>query len=209
MRSRSSPSADSSRRSGSTCCCRRLRRSRIGARSSSCSLPATAACARRSRPSASGSGWASASRLLGHVADPSDVYQAADLFVQSADYEGTPNAVLEAMAFEVPIVATDAGGTRELIRHARGRPDRAAGRSSSAACGDRLGDHRPGGGAGYRAESARARSRNGSGVRDPNAARRGDLRGARRRTRSAPLADAPTARDFVEQIQHRLQARGP
>ncbi len=56
------------------------------------------------------------SRLLGHVADPSDLYQAADVFVQSADYEGTPNAVLEAMAFEVPIVATDAGGTRELIR---------------------------------------------------------------------------------------------
>jgi len=54
--------------------------------------------------------------LLGHVPDPSDVYHAADLFVQSADYEGTPNAVLEAMAFEVPIVATDAGGTRELIR---------------------------------------------------------------------------------------------
>lgn len=63
-------------------------------------------------------GLTGASRLVGHVADPSDVYQAADLFVQSADYEGTPNAVLEAMAFEVPIVATDAGGTRELIRHA-------------------------------------------------------------------------------------------
>jgi L-malate glycosyltransferase len=58
-----------------------------------------------------------ASRLLGHIADPSDLYRAADLFVQSADYEGTSNAVLEAMAFEVPIVATDAGGTRELIRH--------------------------------------------------------------------------------------------
>jgi glycosyltransferase involved in cell wall biosynthesis len=54
--------------------------------------------------------------LLGHVSDLSDVYHAADLFVQSADYEGTPNAVLEAMAFEVPIVATDAGGTSELVR---------------------------------------------------------------------------------------------
>jgi glycosyltransferase involved in cell wall biosynthesis len=62
-------------------------------------------------------GLGRASRLLGHVADPADVYQAADVFVQSADNEGTPNAVLEAMAFEVPIVATDAGGTRELIRH--------------------------------------------------------------------------------------------
>jgi glycosyltransferase involved in cell wall biosynthesis len=53
--------------------------------------------------------------LLGHVPDPSVVYHAADLFVQSADYEGTPNAVLEAMAFEVPVVATDAGGTREVL----------------------------------------------------------------------------------------------
>jgi glycosyltransferase involved in cell wall biosynthesis len=61
-------------------------------------------------------GLGRSSRLLGHVADPSDVYQAADVFVQSADYEGTPNAVLEAMAFEVPVVATDAGGTRELVR---------------------------------------------------------------------------------------------
>jgi glycosyltransferase involved in cell wall biosynthesis len=62
-------------------------------------------------------GQGSVARLLGHVADPTDVYQAADVFVQSADYEGTPNAVLEAMAFEVPVVATDAGGTREVIRH--------------------------------------------------------------------------------------------
>jgi glycosyltransferase involved in cell wall biosynthesis len=36
--------------------------------------------------------------------------------VQSADSEGTPNAVLEAMAFEVSVVATDAGGTREVLR---------------------------------------------------------------------------------------------
>jgi glycosyltransferase involved in cell wall biosynthesis len=54
--------------------------------------------------------------FLGHTADPTDLYHAADLFVQSADSEGTPNAVLEAMAFEVPVVATDAGGTREVLR---------------------------------------------------------------------------------------------
>ena len=34
--------------------------------------------------------------------------------MQSSDYEGTPNAVLEAMALESPIVATGAGGTAEL-----------------------------------------------------------------------------------------------
>ena len=101
-------------------------------------------------------GLGRASRLLGHVADPADVYQAADVFVQSADYEGTPNAVLEAMAFEVPIVATDAGGTRELIRHGEDglvvpRGDESA---LSAAIGSVMTDRAA---ARYRAESARAR----------------------------------------------------
>jgi glycosyltransferase involved in cell wall biosynthesis len=58
-------------------------------------------------------------RLLGHVSDISALHHAFDLFVQSSVYEGTPNAVLEAMAFESPIVATDAGGTAELARHGR------------------------------------------------------------------------------------------
>lgn len=55
--------------------------------------------------------------LLGHVADVVPVHHAFDLFVQSSEYEGTPNAVLEAMALETPIVATDAGGTAELVQH--------------------------------------------------------------------------------------------
>ena len=101
-------------------------------------------------------GLGRASRLLGHVADPADVYQAADVFVQSANNEGTPNAVLEAMAFEVPIVATDAGGTRELIRHGEHglvvpRGDESA---LSAAIGSVITDRAA---ARYRAESARAR----------------------------------------------------
>jgi glycosyltransferase involved in cell wall biosynthesis len=53
--------------------------------------------------------------LLGHRDDVADLHQAFDLFVQSSEYEGTPNAVLEAMAMETPIVATDAGGTAELL----------------------------------------------------------------------------------------------
>jgi glycosyltransferase involved in cell wall biosynthesis len=55
-------------------------------------------------------------RLLGHRTDIVDLHHAFDLFVQSSDYEGTPNAVLEAMALETPIVATDAGGTAEIVR---------------------------------------------------------------------------------------------
>jgi glycosyltransferase involved in cell wall biosynthesis len=53
--------------------------------------------------------------LLGHVTDVTGPHHAFDLFVQSSDYEGTPNAVLEAMALETPIVATAAGGTAELV----------------------------------------------------------------------------------------------
>ncbi len=55
--------------------------------------------------------------LVGHCGDVASLYHAFDLYVQSSDYEGTPNTVLEAMAFEVPIVATDVGGTRELAPH--------------------------------------------------------------------------------------------
>ena len=58
-------------------------------------------------------------RLVGHVDDVSVLHHALDLFAQSSVYEGTPNAVLEAMALETPIVATDAGGTAELARDGR------------------------------------------------------------------------------------------
>lgn len=55
--------------------------------------------------------------LVGHVDDVVAVHEAMNLFVQSSDYEGTPNAVLEAMALESPIVATAAGGTAEVAQH--------------------------------------------------------------------------------------------
>jgi glycosyltransferase involved in cell wall biosynthesis len=54
--------------------------------------------------------------LVGHEADVVGFHHVLDLFVQSSDYEGTPNAVLEAMALESPLVATDVGGTGELVR---------------------------------------------------------------------------------------------
>ncbi len=53
--------------------------------------------------------------FLGHRADVDRIHHALDVFVQSSDYEGTANSVLEAMAFETPIVATDVGGTSEMI----------------------------------------------------------------------------------------------
>jgi len=56
-------------------------------------------------------------QLLGNRTDIARLHHAFNLFVQSSDYEGTPNAVLEAMAFETPVVATSAGGTAEILRH--------------------------------------------------------------------------------------------
>lgn len=60
-------------------------------------------------------GLGSSCRLLGQWSDVVALHHALDLFVQSSDREGTPNAVLEAMAMETPVVATDVGGTAELV----------------------------------------------------------------------------------------------
>jgi glycosyltransferase involved in cell wall biosynthesis len=58
-------------------------------------------------------------RFVGHVGDARRFHNALDLFVQSSDYEGTPNVVLEAMAMETGLIATAVGGTAELIRAGR------------------------------------------------------------------------------------------
>jgi len=58
----------------------------------------------------------SSCRLLGLQRDVGRLHHAFDLFVQSSIREGTPNAVLEAMALETPIIATDSGGTAELVK---------------------------------------------------------------------------------------------
>jgi glycosyltransferase involved in cell wall biosynthesis len=54
--------------------------------------------------------------LLGRRGDMPDVYAAFDVFVLSSHDEGMSNAILEAMAMERPVVATDVGGTNEVIR---------------------------------------------------------------------------------------------
>jgi len=56
-------------------------------------------------------------RLLGYRSDTLDLYQAMDLFVLNSVREGLPNVILEAMAMEVPVVATRVAGIPKLIRH--------------------------------------------------------------------------------------------
>jgi len=60
-------------------------------------------------------GMADRLRLLGQRDDVREFHQAFDVYVQTSDTEGVPNAVLEAMALETPVVATDVGGTGELL----------------------------------------------------------------------------------------------
>jgi glycosyltransferase involved in cell wall biosynthesis len=54
-------------------------------------------------------------RLLGQLTDPSVFFQACDIYVLSSLREGLPNVVLEAMALEVPVIATRVAGIPALV----------------------------------------------------------------------------------------------
>jgi len=55
--------------------------------------------------------------LAGHVNDVRPFYRAADLMAISSVSEGSPNALLEAMAAGVPVVSTAVGGIPEIVTH--------------------------------------------------------------------------------------------
>jgi glycosyltransferase involved in cell wall biosynthesis len=52
---------------------------------------------------------------LGHVAEMSDLYEAADVVVSSSRSEGTPYALLEALWFGRPVVATPVGDVAWVV----------------------------------------------------------------------------------------------
>ncbi len=54
-------------------------------------------------------------RFLGGRDDVANLYRAADLLVFPSRAEGCPNAVLEAMASGLPVVASDVAGNREVL----------------------------------------------------------------------------------------------
>lgn len=53
--------------------------------------------------------------FLGYVRDMPALYAQTDLVVQSSLTEGLPNVILECAYLGVPVIATDVGGTREVI----------------------------------------------------------------------------------------------
>jgi glycosyltransferase involved in cell wall biosynthesis len=57
--------------------------------------------------------------FLGQIPTPQvrALLETADLFVLNSGYEGMPHVVLEAMAARVPVIATDVGGTSEIVKH--------------------------------------------------------------------------------------------
>lgn len=57
--------------------------------------------------------------LLGERKDVHSLLEAADIFLLVTDWEGFPLSILEAMAANLPVIASDVGGITESIVHGR------------------------------------------------------------------------------------------
>jgi glycosyltransferase involved in cell wall biosynthesis len=54
--------------------------------------------------------------FVGEVSDVMPFLSASDVFLLTSDTEGTPGAMLEAMAMGLPVVSTAVGGIPEVVR---------------------------------------------------------------------------------------------
>jgi len=61
-------------------------------------------------------------RFLGLVQNPANEFQTSDIFILSSRYEGSPNALIEAMSFGLACISTDCpSGPADLIQdHSNG-----------------------------------------------------------------------------------------
>src|SRR5690606_8379229 len=58
--------------------------------------------------------------LMGFVEEPQAYFNYFDVFIMTSQQEGLGSSVLDAFMFEVPVVATDAGGLKDLLSGGRG-----------------------------------------------------------------------------------------
>ena len=59
-------------------------------------------------------------KVVGNVDNVDDYLKVSDIFIHSSKGEGCSNAILEAMASGLPIVASDTGGTGEIVKPENG-----------------------------------------------------------------------------------------
>lgn len=55
--------------------------------------------------------------FTGRISDPRNVMEIMDIFLMTSRSEGTPLVILEAMAMEIPVIASDVGGISEQVSH--------------------------------------------------------------------------------------------
>src|SRR5690606_7694998 len=55
-------------------------------------------------------------KLVGNTTNVNEYLNSADIFIHSSKGEGCSNAILEAMAAGLPVIASDTGGTSEIVK---------------------------------------------------------------------------------------------
>ena len=58
--------------------------------------------------------------FLGVCSDMNRIYERADILISTSEREGTSNVILEAMAHKLPVIATNVGGTPDILNERRG-----------------------------------------------------------------------------------------